>query len=630
MGRPEQQQPVVNQEGEAAEGETDSFEEPNLTASAGITLGVVVCIVVMFALEPAPLFLLALGVPVLLAALEPWTGLGPSEAISGFAAEATITILAMYILTVGVRRTGMVQILGDKISEVAGSSITRQVAIITGFSGPTAGLINNTPVVAILIPMVANLARRMKTSASKLMIPLSYAAMLGGTLTLVGSSTNLLASDISARLIGRSFSFFEFTGVGIIILLTGIVYLVTVGHRLLPERIKPEEDLAEEYGMNDFLTEVMVDQNSDYIGENVEDVFGELDFELDLVQIVRDGEQFMEPHEGKTLRIGDRLIIRASRENLLKLIETRGVKIFSGERVSEKQLEEPGKGQVVLQVAVPSGSFLENETLEAVNFQERYPGTVLAIRRGRELSHTGLEDARMKAGDVLLLLASENTAKRLRANDNFVVAEEIDPTEYRRAKTPIVLGIMAGVVLFAALNITSIVISALGGALLMCALGCVNPKEVPRAVDWEVIFLLAGLIPLGKAMENSGAADYLAANTLQLARHLPPLGTLALFYFVTALLTNLIHKNASVVLMIPVAVQAAGGLGLDPFPFLVTVMLAGSTAFLTPVGNQTNLMVYGPGSYRFRDFIVAGFPLQLLLTVVTPLAVNWFWPLAAV
>ncbi|MFW6279986.1 MAG: SLC13 family permease, partial [Planctomycetota bacterium] len=180
------------------------------------------------------------------------------------------------------------------------------------------------------------------------------------------------------------------------------------------------------------------------------------------------------------------------------------------------------------------------------------------------------------------------------------------------------------------LNITSIVISALGGALLMCALGCVNPKEVPRAVDWEVIFLLAGLIPLGKAMENSGAADYLAANTLQLARHLPPLGTLALFYFVTALLTNLIHKNASVVLMIPVAVQAAGGLGLDPFPFLVTVMLAGSTAFLTPVGNQTNLMVYGPGSYRFRDFIVAGFPLQLLLTVVTPLAVNWFWPLAAV
>ena len=604
-------------------------DEATLSAAAAVTLGLIVLIVAMFLWEPVPLYVMTLAIPVLLAIFEPWTKLSPSEAISGFASTATITILAMFILSAGIRRTGILQIIGDKISEIAGSSTVRQLAIITGFSGPTAGIINNTPVVAILIPMVSNLARRLKTSPSKLMIPLSYASMMGGTLTLIGSSTNLLASDISGRLLDHPFTFFEFTGVGAIILAVGIVYLVTVGHSLLPERIEVDEDLAEEYEMQEFLTELILAPDSDFVGMNVEDVFGEADFEVDLVQIIREGEKFMEPLQVKTLREGDHLIVSSTRPNLLKLLDVPGISLFSRQRVSEDQLEEPIKGQTVIQIAIPGGSFVEGETLADANFLERYDSTVLAVRRGERLSHVRLDEIELQAGDVLLLLSTEETLRRLRANDNFIVVEKIDPSEYRRVKTPLVLGILAGVILLAVFDITSIVISALGGAVLMCATGCVNPNELHETVDWEVIFLLAGLIPLGLAMEKSGAARYLAANTLTVAGYLPPLGVLALFYLVTAILTNLIHKNASIVLMIPVAVQAATGLGLNPLPFVITVMMAGSTAFLTPVGNQTNLMVYGPGGYKFGDFFRIGAPLQLLLAIVTPVAVSLFWPLAA-
>lgn len=622
LGLPaETQKPVA--ETPAADGKGE------LTISAAVTLGVVVGLIILFAWEPLPLFVLALGIPAFLALLGPWTKLGAADAISGFASKATITILAMFILTAGIRRTGVLQILGDKITEIAGANIFRQVAIITGLSGPTAGVINNTPVVAILIPMVSNLAHRLKTSPSKLMIPLSFASMMGGTLTLIGSSTNLLASDISARLLDHPFTFFEFTGVGIVILFVGVAYLVTVGHALLPERIEPEKDLAEEYEMGEFLTELILLEDSRYIGMNVEEAFGEFETDVELVQIVRDGEKFMEPLQVKQLHENDHLIIRSSPEDLLKVLEIEGLNLFSRKRVSEQQLEEPAKGQAMIQVVIPRGSFLEDETLDEANFRDRYDATVLAMRRGEELSHARLGEMRLKAGDVLLLLSTEDTLRRLRANENFIVAEKIEPSEYRRAKTPLVLGIFAIVILLAVFNITSIVVSALGGAVLMCATGCVNPNELHEKVDWEVIFLLAGLIPLGMAMEESGAAAYLANNTLQLAKHLPPIGVLALFYVITAILTNLIHKNASIVLMIPVAVQAATGVGLDPFPFVITVMLAGSTAFLTPVGNHTNLMVYGPGGYRFGDFFKVGAPLQLLLAIVTPVTVSWFWPLVS-
>ncbi len=601
--------------------------EVNFNGSILFTLLLVSVLVVLFFLEPLPLYVLALSIPVFLVAFQPWTRVTPEEAISGFASKATITVLAMFILSEGVQKSGLIQILGDRLSQFTGPSEVRQLGAITGLSGPIAGIINNTPVVAIFIPMVSNIARKMKTSPSKLMIPLTYASMMGGTLTLIGSSTNLLASDISARLLDHPIAFFEFTGVGAVILVCGSLYLVTLGRYLTPERIDPEEDLPSEYEMGEFLTELTLHEKSDFVGRSVGETFEELDIDLDLVQIVRSEEQFMEPLQVKTLREDDRLIVRTSRNNLMEILTMEGVRIHSRSRVTESQLEEPVKGQTVIQTVIPTGSFLEDQTLKEVNFQRRYSATVLAIRRGEELTHTRMEEITIRAGDVLLLLVTENTLDRLRQNRNFIVEEEIRPSQFRRSKIPLVVGILLGVVLLAAIDVVSIVISALGGVLAMVATGCIKPNDLHEAVDWEVVFLLAGLIPLGVAMEKTGAAQFLAASMLGWTSGWPPLVVLGFFYLFTAAMTNLIHKNASVVLVIPIAVDAATQLGLAPFPFLVAVMLAASTAFLTPVGNHTNLMVYGPGGYRFSDFLRVGAPLQLLLAVVTPWAITWFWAL---
>ncbi len=606
---------------------TSSIGEVSLNPSIVFMLLFIGVLVLVFFWEPLPLYALALLIPVFLMVFQPWTHVSLEKAISGFSSPATIAILAMFVLSEGVQRTGLIQILGDRLSEFTGDSETRQIASVSALSGPLAGFINNTPVVAIFIPMVSNMARRVKTSPSKLMIPLSFASMMGGTLTLIGSSTNLLASDLSAELINHPIGFFEFTLVGVVILVTGSLYLVFFGKYLLPERIDPEVDLVEEYEMGEFLTELVITKQFEHLGNDVKETLERMDVQFDLVQIVRDHEQYMEPLQIKTLRERDRLVVRTDRENLIKLLNHSGIRIFSRERVSEEQMEEPVKGQTVVQAVVPTGSFLEGQTLKDVNFEDRYDTTVLAVRRGEQLTHRSLLELTLHAGDVLLLLATERTLNRLRQNRNFIVEEEIESGGFREEKTPVALGILVGVIFLAAIDWLPIAVAALGGAVLMVATGCVDANQLHESVDWEVVFLLAGLIPLGSAMQETGTARYLASYVLEFSQTIPPLGVLALFYFFTAVMTNLIHKNASIVIMIPVAVSAASTLGLEPFPFLITVMFAASTAFLTPIGNHTNLMVYGPGGYRFSDFLKVGLPLQVLLAVVTPIVVSELWTL---
>jgi len=614
-------------ESTSARGSTDRLDPPVLNRRILFMLSFIVLMIGLFFWEPLPLFALALMIPVLLVLFKPLTGVGVDDALSGFSSKATMTILGMFILSEGIRKSGLIQILGEKLSQLSGDSKTRQLGLITGFSGPIAGLINNTPVVAIFIPMVSNMARRLKTSPSTYMIPLSYASMMGGTLTLIGSSTNLLASDISARLLDHPIGFFEFTAVGVVTMLTGILYLVFVAGRLIPERLDPKKDLAREYEMSNFLTELVIDEQTDLIGKNVGESFDEFEEDLDLVQIIREEEQFIEPLQVKTLQPEDRLIVRTGRENLLTLLKRDGIRLWSQKRVSTEQLEEAEKGQTVIETVIPTGSFLEGQTLQNVNFMDRYDATVMAIRRGEELTHTRMDEIEIRAGDVLLLLVTESTLNRLRDNRNFIVAEELHEEGFRRSKMPISLTLFGGVILAAATGLLPVPIAALTGGFLMCLTGCIDPNDLHESVDWEVIFLLSGLVPLGLAMEKTGAARFLAVNVLRVARDLPPLGVLALFYLLTAVMTNLIHKNASVILMIPIAVDAAAGMGLARFPFVITVMFAASTAFLTPVGNHTNLMVYGPGGYRFSDFFRVGAPLQLLLAVITPLTVALIWPL---
>ncbi|GAA0234110.1 SLC13 family permease [Halobacterium noricense] len=599
---------------------------------------VILAALVLFVTEPVPVDITAIGILVALllsgpASLalanvgllaEPFELVSVEEGLSGFANPATLTVLAMFVLSEGVRMTGIVQRLGAFIARLTKGDETKQLGATIGVVGPISGLINNTAAVAILLPMVIDLAERGKTSPSKLLLPLSYASMFGGTLTLIGTSTNILASDLYATLapadVARQFRMFEFLPLGAVLLVVGSIYLLTVGRWLTPARIAPRADLTEEFQMADYLTEVVVREDSPLVGQRVETALSATEFDVDLVQLVRGNRTFLEPFGQKEIRAGDVFAVRTDRATLVDLLDVEGLDLIP-DVVDEAELETAEETQNLVEVVVAPGSSLVGESLASASFRQRYDATVLALRRGGELVRQRMDHIPLRVGDTLLVQASEPSIERLDANRNFILAREIETHDYRRSRTVVAAGIVALVIGLAAADLVPIVVSALAGALAMVLTGCLKPGEVYEAVEWDVVFLLAGVIPLGIAMQTSGTAGLLADAIVASADVLSPIALLGAFYVVTALLTNVISNNASVVLMIPVALQVAATLGANPLAFAMAVTFAASTAFMTPVGYQTNLFVYGPGGYRFTDYLRVGAPLQALFAVVTTLGI---------
>ncbi|WP_394355554.1 SLC13 family permease [Halapricum desulfuricans] len=627
-----------------------------LSAGAAIVFAIILAALVLFATEVVPVDITALGILVALLLVQPvteqlamWGVLqGPvyvltepgsdvtavSQGLSGFASTATITVLAMFILSAGVRRTGAIQILGSKVAAYTRDDETRQLGATIGLVSPISGFINNTAAVAILLPMVTDLAHRGKSSPSKLLMPLSFASMFGGTLTLIGTSTNILASEITGRL-GRElgiatleeFSMFEFTGLGIVVMIVGTIYLMTVGRLLTPARIKPAEDLTEEFEMADYLTEVVVREDSPIVGEAVQTALTDSDFDVDLVQLIREDDVFLEPLGPKTIQPGDIFAVRTDRETLVELMDVDGLDLLPEVEVTDTELETAERNQNLVEVVIAPGSSLVGETLASSNFRQRYDATVLALRRGESLIRKRMDRAQLRVGDTLLVQATSDSVDRLNNNRDFIVAQEVTRPDYRKSRIPVAVGIVAGVVGLAALTPIDIATAALTGSLGMVLTGCLKPTEIYDAVQWDVIVLLAGVIPLGVALEVTGGAALIADGIVVVAPSLPPIFVLGLMYVVTALLTNVISNNASVVLMIPVAVEVATQLTVNPFAFVLSVTFAASTAFMTPVGYQTNLFVYGPGGYRFTDYVRVGGPLQALLAVVTTVGIAAIWGL---
>ncbi|WP_372912537.1 SLC13 family permease [Salinigranum sp.] len=611
-----------------------------LTPGIVVVFALILVALVLFATEPVPVDVTAISVMVALMLVEPVSGLfvdvgllgapvpmvSPEEGLSGFANAATLTVLAMFILSEGVQRTGIVQKLGAFISQYTADSESRQLAATIGVVGPISGFINNTAAVAILLPMVTDLAERGGTSPSKLLLPLSYASMFGGMLTLIGTSTNILASELADRLLGEPFGMFEFTQLGLVVSLVGTVYLLTLGRLLTPERIKPRVDLTEEFEMADYLTEVRVREDSPLVGMRVSEALVETDFDVDLLQLIRGDQVFLEPLGPKEIQVGDVFALRTDRTTLVGFLDAEGLDLVPV-TVDEAELETAGEGQNLVEVVIAPGSSLVGESLATSRFRQRYDATVLALRRGGELVRRRLDRVQFRVGDTLLVQAATESIERMDQNRDFIVAQEVERHDFRESKIPVAIGIVAVVVALAAIDFVPIVVSALAGAVAMVATRCLRPTEIYDAVQWDVVFLLAGVIPLGIAMERTGAAELLADAVVTSATLLPLVGVLGLFYVVTALLTNVISNNASVVLMVPVAVEAATTLGANAFSFVLAVTFAASTAFMTPVGYQTNLFVYGPGGYRFTDYIRVGGPMQLVFAVVTTLGIVFFFGL---
>ncbi|WP_408960092.1 SLC13 family permease [Natrinema sp. 74] len=630
--------------------------EVAVTPEMLVVFGIIVVALVLFVTELLPIDVTAILIMVLLMVLGTdgvinVTNISTTEGTSGFSNSATITVLAMLILSSGISQTGVVQIIGRKMSAFAGDDLDRQLFATIGVSGPISGFINNTPVVAILVPVISDIAHQGKTSPSKLLIPLSYASMFGGMLTLIGTSTNILASDVSARLLDHPFSMFEFTKLGIVVLVVGSLYLMTVGHRLLPERVPVEEDYVQEYAIEEYLTEVTVDDDSPLVGTTVEDAIDHVEFDADILQVVRDGQEFIEPIGQKTIRAGDLLRLRADRATVQQLVDRETVTLVGSPETDAELEPDEVPERTLVEIVVPRGSFLVGESLESSTFRQRYDATVLAFRSRGETVRSNMDERRIRVGDTLLVQAAPDSIDRLSQTDDFIVAHEPEEPDYRTEKIPHAAAIMAGVVGFVAVpwgvigsalaaatgigaleGLTAlslpIMVTALAGVVAMVATGVLRPTEIYDAVEWDVIFLLAGIIPLGMALEQTHGADLLGSLVAATGTFLPTLGVLWVFYLATGLITGVISNNASVVLMLPVAVETATQIDADPFAFVLAVTFAASTAFLTPVGYQTNLFVYGPGGYKFSDFVRVGAPLQLLLSVVTVLGIAFFWGLA--
>lgn len=592
-----------------------------------LTLTVLVVALVAFVAEWLPVDLTALCVAIVLILLGLVT---PEEGIAGFSNSATVTVMAMFVLSAGITRTGVIQVIRDRLLVWGGKNPHQQVFVLGALVGPISAFINNTAVVAIFLPIVEDWCKKQKISPSKLLIPLSYATVLAGMITVVGTSTNILASGISAKLGYGEFSLFQFTALGLVTFLAGLIYLTIFAPKLLPNsKSSTGEFLEDDYGSKVYLSEVIITPRSNLIGQTLSQSGLQRKFNFDVLELIRNKVHLYQPLADKVLNAGDILIVHSSREELLKIKDERGLEIFADVKFQKGDIESTittGEEKLA-EVLILSNSRLIGTTLKDLKFRQRYNATVLAIRRGSELLQGRLGKIPLKFGDLLLVQGPKQSFIGLQTTRELLVLEEKEIESLRQDKGIMALMITLLVIIIAAFDIQPILVTSLVGVVLMVITGCLKPGEVYGSIRWDIIFLLAGLIPLGTAMDNSGTTKWLADNLVAIGGNLSGFWILVFFYLITSVLTEILSNNAAVVLMIPVAVEVAKTLGLNPLAFMYAVTFAASNSYLTPIGYQTNTMVYAPGGYKFLDFTRLGAPLNLILTILTPVLIVVFYGL---
>jgi di/tricarboxylate transporter len=586
-----------------------------------LTITVLIVALIAFIAEWLPVDLTSLSVAVVLMLL----GLvSPSEGISGFGNSATITVMAMFILSAGLTKTGILNVVRDWLIKFGGKNPSQQIFTMGMIVGPISAFINNTAVVAIFLPIVEQWSKQTKVSVSKLLIPMSFLTILGGLITLLGTSTNILASGIAVQLGYPEFSIFQFTALGIPVFLIGLTYISLAAPKILPAR-KPAggESLSEDYELKEYVSEIIIPPKSSLIGQTLRSSEIQRKFDLDILEIIRNDEHFPPPLVDKVLAVGDILLVRGSPNNLLNIKDEKGVEILADFKFSSDKLETENNDdeEKIAEVLILSNSRLIGSNLKDLRFRQRYNGTVLAIRRGEELIRERLGKLILKFGDLLLIQAPKESFIGLQTTRELLVLEEKNREDLRQNKALISLAIIVGVILISAIDILPILTTSLAGVILMVITGCLKPGEIYGSVRWDIIFLLAGLIPLGVAMDNSGTNQWLADKLLAVGGDLSGYWILVLFYFATCMLTEVLSNNAAVVLMIPIAVKIAESLGYDPLSFMYVVTFAASNSYLAPIGYQTNTMVYAPGGYKFLDYTRIGLPLTITFTIIVPLLV---------
>ena len=549
--------------------------------------------------------------------------LTPEEAVAGFGSPALITLMGLFAISAGLFRSGGLDRLRALIGSDAVRSPKRMIAVMVAAVGPVSAFVPNTPIVASLLPVMEGWCQRRGVSPSKVLLPLSFATVLGGTLTLLGSSVNLLASEVSSKLGYGSFGLFSFTPIGIAVWLVGGAVMLLLADRLLPDRGSDDDNLIASLASSGYLTEVQIPLGSELIGQSLHASRLQRRFDVDVLELHRGSERFLPPLADRTLALSDRLLLRCSREDLLRLQQDHTVVLAP---TSEEPIgPDRQNNQRMVEVLLPAGSTMAGDCLRDLRFRQRYNLTVLALRRGNAVLRERLGRAQLREGDVLLLQGPKDAIRGLQANNDLVVLEQLEkdlPTVSRKRVALLIGGL---VILLPSFNLIPLVASVLLGTVAMVASGCLRPGELQRAIRLDVILLLGSLACFSQALEKTGLAASLAQGLLLGLQNWPIYAALLVVFLFTTLLTEVMSNAATVAMLIPIAGQLAQGLDQPPMAFIYAVLFGASQSFLSPVGYQTNLMVFGPGRYRFLDIPRYGFPLTITMTVVVPFLIcRWF------
>ncbi len=544
--------------------------------------------------------------------------LTPEKALSGFGSPSLITLMGLFAVSSALFKSGALDRVRELISSENIKTPRRLILLITFLIAPISGIVPNTPVVASLLPLIEGWCERRNISPSKVLLPLSFATLLGGTLTLLGSSVNLLVSDISQQLGYGALELFSLTSIGIPVWLIGTTYIIFVSDVLLPDRGR-NKDFIKNGSMNIYFTEVTIPSSSELVGQSVRNSRLQRRFDVDVLELQRNGKVILPPLADRKFEPEDRLIVRVTRADLLRLQQEHTILLAENKRsIGGTNLLSTEEGTKTFEALLPSGSTLAGASLRELRFRQRHNATVLALRRGQQTVQERLGQAVLRAGDVLLLQAPLDSIRGLQASNDLLILDQFEDDLPFIIRKPIAIAIAIGMVLLPSLTNIPLVGAVLLAVIAMVACGCLRPAEIQRSIRLDIILLLGSLSSFSVAMQVTGLADLIAINLDFVLSGMPLYFALIVIFVATIILTQFISNAASVALILPVVIQFSSVLGISPNALIMLVLFGASQSFLTPMGYQTNLMVYGPGRYRFFDITKYGAGLTLIMSLTVP------------
>ena len=600
-----------------------------MTPDIAIVLGMITLMIVLFVKEIFPLDVTALLVLVIFLVMG---NLTLEEAISGFSNQAVITIAILFVLSHAMQKSGILEYGVVRLNKLTERSKLLGLSVFLISIAFASAFVNNTAIVAIFIPLTIRMAQQYNLSPSKLLIPLSYIAIIGGTLTLVGTSTNLLVNSIYVNTtLAEPLGMFEFSRYGIFILIIGLLYIIFAVPLILPSRTVTTS-LTQSYHMGGYLTELKVTQESPMVGRTFIERAINKNYDITVLDIIREGKVISKNIRNTIIHPDDVLFVRGSLENFLRMKEVEKVTMLTDEKLTQDELIHDNN--TLVECVLTNQSDLAGKSLMEINFRRRFGSFILAIRREGAILRRKIAHVVLQYFDTLLVYGPREKIKELSESGNFIVLGEIEATLQKHRFWWVSLVVIISTVTLAALGLVPILKGALVGLILLMVLRVISTNETYQAINWQVIILIAALIPVGIVIQKSGTADWLATAMYHAVElfdpALRPVVMVSLIYLVTMILTEMVSNAATAIIMTPIAISIAMQIGLDPKPFIFSVCFAASASFITPIGYQTNLMVYGPGGYKFSDYIKVGLPLAISLWIMATFLIPVLWPFTVV